>query len=206
MWRYSFRAIAFACAIAFSTLPAQAELLLNYGSQANGLGRPVAGVNIFGGLFIIQQFSVVGSDWHVDTIGTDGYVLQDPLGQGMRGTLFTETGYGTPDWLNPIGSAVYHLGSDPYSSNWRDEEFDIVLQEGNYWMLWSHNGDPSYAAILFNGESGPPAYSKQRTSTGFNCYPSEYSSPLRIYGSAVPGPASLTLLALGILSSRKRRG
>jgi len=203
MWRYSFRAIAFACVIAFSALPARAELLLDYGSQANGLGHPIAGRNIFGGLYLIQQFSVVGAALHVDTIGTDGWVIQDPLGLGMRGTLFADNGIGTPDWTNPLGSAVYHLGSDPYSSNWQDEEFDITLQEGDYWMLWSHNGDPNYAAGLFDGETGPNAYSKQGSSTGFICYPSEKSSPLRIMG--VPGPASLTLLALGLLNSRKRR-
>jgi len=201
--RAIFRAVIVVGVLALSAIPAHAEMLLDNGSQANWLGRPVSGGNFFQGLTTYQPFSVVDEAWHVTSIGVDGWVVRDTLGLGMLGTLLPDDGFGNPMDNSPIADAVYHLGTDPFSSNWQDEVFDEILMQGDYWMRWSSNGDPDYIAGIFDGVTGDNPFTKQEctgvTLNGPN------PTALRIMGNVVPGPTVLTLMAIGLFTTRRRR-
>ncbi len=203
MIRALYRAAIAVGVFALTAIPAQAGMLLDNGTQANWLGRPVSGSNFFQGLTTYQPFSVVDEAWQISSIGVDGWVVRDTLGLGMLGTLLPDDGFGNPMDDNPIADAVYHLGTDPYSSNWRDEAFDVILTPGDYWMRWSSNGDPDYIAGIFDGVTGENPFTKQEgtgyTLTGPN------PTALRIMGNIVPGPAALTLLAFGLRINGRRR-
>lgn len=181
-------------------MPAQADLLLDNGSIANGSGRTVSGVGIAGGWMVFQPFTVTDPGWIIETIGTDGWNVQDPMGLGMLGTLLPDTGANYPDESNPIASAVYYLGTDAWNPNWRDEPFDVTLQPGHYWMRWTDNGDPNHWSAIFPGVSGENSFSR----TGNTDYGSGPTA-LRIYGTEVPEPGTICLLLLGAGALLRRK-
>jgi hypothetical protein len=170
------------------------EWLLDNDSIAQGSGRTVSGPNIASGWTVFQPFTVPEPGWDIETIGVDGWNVQDPLGYGMLGTLLPDTGANYPDESNPIASAVYYLGTDAFSQNWRDQSFDLTLQPGHYWMMWTDNGDANHWSAVFPGVSGENSFSR-RTSDG-----AEFASnptALRIFGTEVPEPGTICLLLLG---------
>ena len=116
--------------------------LLDNGSIPNGSGRTVSGGNIAGGWTVFQPFEVTGPGWNVTTIGVDGWTVLDPQGLGMLGTLLPDAD-GDPDEANPIASTVYHLATDAFNSNWRDESFDVTLTPGTVPApTWSVSAGP----------------------------------------------------------------
>ncbi|MBU0639827.1 MAG: PEP-CTERM sorting domain-containing protein [Planctomycetes bacterium] len=179
----------------------ESDYLLNNGSVAAGSGRTVSGQNIAGGWAVFQPFEVTGPGWFVETIGVDGWNVQDPLGKGMLGTLLPDDN-GNPDENNPIAFEDYFLGTDAFNSNWRDETFNVALTPGMYWMRWSDVGDINHWSAIFPGTSGLNSFSRQ-TSTG-NIYPAA-ATALRIAGYEVPEPTTLSLLAVGLLGVLRRR-
>jgi len=175
------------------------DYLLDSGSLPVGSGRTVSGDAIAGGWDVFQPFTVPEPGWDVETIGTDGWVVQDPLGKGMLGLLHPDDGSGMPDMEDVLGSGVYFLGSDSMSSHWVDEEMDVILPAGDYWMHWLDNGDPNFWAAIFEATSG---FGSQSYSGG-SFYPAGPTA-LRIAGEIVPEPVGFALLALGGLVALRR--
>lgn len=176
--------------------------LLDNGTTPNGSGRTVSGIGIANGWTVFQPFTVPSPGWDIDTIGVDGWNVQDPMGFGMLGTLLGDDGGGNPDENNPIADATYFLGNDAFSSNWRDEAFDVVLTPGTYWMRWTDNKDDNHWSAIFAGVTGDDSFSR-RTSDGA-IFPAG-ATALRIAGTVVPEPTSLGVLALGLLTLLRRR-
>jgi len=177
------------------------EWLLDNGSIPNGSGRTVSGDNVAGGWTVFQPFTVPEPGWIVETIGVDGWNVQDPMGLGMLGSLLPSDVNGDPDEDSPIASAVYYLSPDPFSSNWRDEPFNVVLEPGRYWMKWEDNGDPNHWSAIFAGITGENSHSRQET-TGRIV--EDGITALRIWGTVVPEPSTLLLL-LGAGALLRRR-
>lgn len=177
--------------------------LLDNGSLPNGSGRTVSGENVAGGWIVYQPFDVTDSPgWHVTSIGVDGWVVTDPRGRGQTGTLYPDDGSGSfPDLNNPLGSAVYFLGDDAFTSNWRDEPFDVNLAPGRYWFVSSPN-DPDYWGAIFHAPRGLDSFS-ENISTGnfFGAGP----TALRIAGEIIPEPATVSMLLVGGLALLRRR-
>ncbi len=174
--------------------------LLDNGSIADGSGRTVAGGNISGGWTLFQPFEVTGPGWNVTTIGVDGWNVLDPLGLGMLGTLLPDAG-GNPDEGNPIASNTYFLGVDPFNPNWRDEDFDVTLTPGMYWMMWEDNGDAGHWSAVFLAPQGLNSFSRRDDGAIFGAGP----TALRIAGEEVPAPGVLGLFAIGLGMARRRR-
>jgi hypothetical protein len=179
-----------------------ADLLMTNGSIAQGSGRTVSGGNIAGGWTVFQPFTITdGAGWNVDTIGVDGWLVQDPMGLHMTGVLMPDDGAGNPDEANPIAHEVFNMtNTNAYASVWVDVTFDLYLAAGRYWMMWEDTGDPNYWAAIYPGTQGENSFS--RNDAG-NVYPADPTA-LRIYGT-IPGPGALALLALAGLASRRRR-
>lgn len=174
--------------------------LFDSGSTANGSGRTVSGTGVAGGWEVFQPFEVPAPGWIVETIGTDGWLVQDPLGQGMLGRLHPDDGAGNPNEAVTLGSGVYYLGNDPWNPNWRDQPIAVTLDPGTYWMHWSDNGDPDHWSAIFQAPTGLNSFSR----SGGSIYPSGPTA-LRVYGDVVPEPSSLALLCLGGLALVRRR-
>ncbi|MEE9293889.1 MAG: hypothetical protein V3W34_02845 [Phycisphaerae bacterium] len=174
--------------------------LLDNGSLANGSGRTVSGGNISGGFTVFQPFEVTGPGWNVTTIGVDGWLVLDPLGLGMLGTLLPDSG-GDPDEANPIASNTFFLGTDPFNPNWRDEAFDVTLTPGMYWMMWEDNGDPGFWSAIFSAPQGLNSFSRRDDGAIFGSGP----TALRIAGTEVPAPGAFGLLVIALGAARRRR-
>ncbi|MDY7108658.1 MAG: hypothetical protein SYC29_08470 [Planctomycetota bacterium] len=148
-----------------------------------------------------QKFTVTdAAGWEIDSIGIDGWLTYDTGGNGLQGIIVPDVN-GMPDEENPIAQATYFLASDPYGSNWRDEAFDIVLDQGEYWF-WYFAPGPGYRCAIFNATDGEESFTRNYTEG--EDYP-HGPLALRIDGTVVPGPGSLALLALGLLGVRRRR-
>jgi hypothetical protein len=179
---------------------AAGEFLLDNGTIPNGSGRTVSGGNIAGGWEVFQPFDVPEPGWVVETIGVDGWRVQDPLGLGMLGRLHPDNGAGFADENIVLGSNDYFLSTDPFNSNWRDEVIEVTLEPGRYWMHWSDNGDPNHWSAIFLGTSGLGSTSR----SGGNLFPAGPTA-LRIAGELVPEPGCLTLMVIGALTVGARR-
>ena len=174
--------------------------LLDNGSNSDGTGRTVSGPGISGGWTIFQPFEVTGPGWNVTTIGVDGWLVLDPLGFGMLGTLLPDSD-GDPDEANPIASNMFFLATDPFNSNWRDETFDVTLTPGTYWMMWEDNGDSGFWSAVFNAPQGLNSFSRKDNGDEISSGP----TALRIVGTEVPAPGGFGLLVIGLGMARRRR-
>lgn len=179
-----------------------ADLLLNNGSLPVGSGRTVSGSGIAGGWTVFQPFTITDSaGWNVETIGTDGWLIQDPLGLHMTGVLMPDDGAGNPDEGNPLAHEVFNMtNGNANQSAWVDVAFDMHLSAGRYWLMLEDTGDANYWAAIYSAPNGENSFS--RNDAG-NVYPADPVA-LRIYGT-IPGPGALALLALAGLASRRRR-
>jgi hypothetical protein len=178
------------------------DFLLNNGSLPTGSGRTVSGINIAGGWTVFQPFITDPEGWLVETVGVDGWLVTDPRGVGMLGTLYPSLDNGMPDVDNPLGSHRYFLGNDPRGSNWRDEPIPVVLDgDEQYWFASSSTDDDFWAAI-FNAPQGMNSFSR-RTNDGqdFQSGP----TALRIAGELIPEPTTAALLGVGALMLLRRR-
>ena len=190
----------FAGAIGDGTILFGNGFLLDNGSLPTGSGRTVSGGNIAGGWTVFQPFEVTGPGWNVTTIGVDGWLVLDPLGFGMLGTLLPDDN-GDPDEANPIASTVYHLATDPFNPNWQDESFDVTLTPGMYWMMWGDNGDPGFWSAVFSAPQGLNSFSRNDAGNIFGSGP----TALRIAGTEVPAPGGFGLLVVALGMARRRR-
>jgi len=179
-----------------------ADELLNNGSLPVGSGRTVSGGNIAGGWTVFQPFTIDdGEGWYVDTIGVDGWLIQDPMALHMTGVLMPDDGFGNPDEANPIAHQVFNMtNTNAYASVWVDVAFDLYLPMGRYWMMWEDTGDPNYWAAIYMAPKGENSFSRNDAGS---IYPADPTA-LRIHGT-IPGPGALALLGLAGLVSRRRR-
>lgn len=135
------------------------EFLVDNGSVPGG-GWSVSGWEQEYPFTQFQALTVGDAEgWNVTTIGIDGNFWDDPDGMGIIGTLLPDIN-GEPDEDHPIASATYFLSDDPLHSNWRDEEFDITLAQGNYWFRIAAGG-PHLEAMIFDGVSGEGAFTRR---------------------------------------------
>ena len=191
--------------LVWNTPVAQADLLLNFGSFPNGIGRGISGTNhpLMG--FTTYQAFDVDAIWIVDTVGVDGWENDDPNDVGFVGTILADDGTGNAaDGSLSFGSATHQLDIFGNSSSWSDVSLPAVLTPGRYWYRMSA-GDADYHGASFHGAFGPGSYSI-RGSDGARS--NSITLALRINGTAVPEPNSIGIFLLivlaGIGRSRKR--
>ncbi len=139
------------------------EFLVDHGSDPDVSGRSLSG-NPATGYEIFQQFDVDDPEVTLERIGVDGYTLSHHP-DGFSLTLFPDDGSGTfPDENLPIESADFQVRFSLRHVVWVYEPFAATLTQGRYWVRLTAN-DPTYAAGIHVGTSGPPSKSR-RLSTG----------------------------------------
>lgn len=191
------------CALALAgavSTSAQADFLVDNGSQPTGSGRTVSGDAVAGGWKVFQRVTISDAAWHITSVGVDGWSVADPLGLGMTGSIIGSDEFGNPNDKDVRATGSFFLGSDAFSSNWQYDEFDVTLDTGTYWVMWSDSGDTGFWSAIFLGTSGEASLSY----SGGSFFDGP-ATALRIEGTVVPVPGALAAFGLMGLGLRRRR-
>ncbi len=185
------------------------ELLLDYGQHPSGdihLGVTGSNISVAGGVTLFQAFTIDDSAWHLETIGITGQHYPRPLSyEGLIGTIVPDIN-SRPEEDNPLASTSFSLPTwyDVYDNGirWVDSPLNVVLQEGNYWLILSAPNPDTHTMIHRASTAGGETFVRRGIDGVETFYAMTIS--LHIYGETVPEPTSIALLGLGFLVVRKR--
>lgn len=193
--------------VLFAVVPAVwGELLLDYGqSSSEYIHLSVKGSNVTeGGATLFQAFTIDDSACHIETIGITG--MHHPLSDegSLIGTIVPDLN-SRPEENNPLASTSFSVPTyhDAYDNgeDWVDSPIDIVLQEGNYWLILSAPNPDTHAMIHRASTAGGETFIRHGNDGTEIFYAMTIS--LHIYGETVPEPTSITFLLLGAMVLRK---
>jgi hypothetical protein len=149
---------------------------------------------------VFQPFEVT-AQWNVDTIGIDGFLVNDPANSGAFVRLLRDDGFGQPDETTNLGQKRFDLSPTGGSQHWVDRPFNVVLDPGRYWIRVSP-GNNTYWGAIYNSNVGQHGFSRSSEGQVFN---NDFATVLRIDGTAVPEPATWMLFGAGLLVLMRRR-
>ncbi len=186
---------------------ARADLLLDYGqSSSEYIHLSVKGSNVTeGGATLFQAFTIDDSAWQIETIGITG--MHHPLSDegSLIGTIVPDLN-SRPEEDNLLASTSFSLPTyhDAYDNgeDWVDSPIDIVLQEGNYWLILSAPNPDTHAMIHRSSIPGGETFTRHGND-GTEIFHAMTIS-FHVFGDTIPEPASIALLGLGFCVVRKR--
>ncbi len=185
------------------------DLLLDYGqSSSEYIHLSVKGSNITeGGATLFQAFTIDDPAWQIETIGITGmyYPLSDE--GGLIGTIVPDLN-SRPEEDNLLASTSFSLPTfdDVYHNGkrWVDSPIDIVLQEGNYWLILSAPNPDTHAMMHRSSIPGGETFTRHGND-GTEIFHALTIS-FRVFGDTIPEPTTIALLGLGsVLLLRRRR-
>jgi hypothetical protein len=150
---------------------------------------------------VFQPFDVTDDEWHITSIGVDGFTVSDNGNSGAMLRLMLDDGAGHPDEGTNLGNRRVDFASNGGAEHWSYVSLTATLVRGRYWMRLSP-GNGAYWSAIYNSETGLRGFS--RNSDGFD-FTNTFATVLRIDGSGVPEPTPLLLLAGGIVITLRRR-